>query len=125
MVGIPVGNEFQVNTTTVDSQDNPNIAVDAQGNYVVVWQSGDEESDSGIFAQRYDRFGNAIGGEIEVAADDTRPEFDPVVGMDAEGNFVVAWSDGGGDNNEVRARRFDSDGNALSDAFLVNTEYKN
>ncbi|MEL6225184.1 MAG: Calx-beta domain-containing protein, partial [Cyanobacteria bacterium J06627_8] len=122
MVGIPAGNEFQVNTTTIDSQDDPNVAVDAQGNYVVVWQSGDDGSNSGIFAQRYDRFGNAIGGEIEIAADDTRPEFDPVVGMDANGNFVVSWTDDGGDNNEVRARRFDSDGNALGDAFLVNTE---
>lgn len=124
MVGIPVGEEFQVNTTTIDSQDDPNVAVDAQGNYVVVWQSGDDGNNSGIFAQRYDRFGNAIGGEIEIAADDTRFEFDPVVGMDANGNFVVAWTDGGGDDddNEVRARRFDSEGNALSDAFLVNIE---
>ena len=123
MVGIPVGNEFQVNTTTIDDQDQPNIAVDAQGNYVVVWESTDPESgNEGIFAQRYDRFGTAIGGEIEVAADPGFDEFAPVVGMDADGNFVVAWSDGGGDDNEVRARRFDSDGNALGDAFLVNTE---
>jgi Ca2+-binding RTX toxin-like protein len=123
MVGIPAGNEFQVNTTTSDNQAEPNIAVDAQGNYVVVWESTDPNSgNSGIFAQRYDRFGNAIGGEIEIAADDTRSEFDPVVGVDADGNFVVAWTDGGGDANDVRARRFDSDGNALGDAFLVNAE---
>ncbi|MGB3491712.1 MAG: hypothetical protein WBA57_03215, partial [Elainellaceae cyanobacterium] len=123
MVGIPVGNEFQVNTTTVDDQRLPNIAVDAQGNYVVVWESTDPDSgNAGIFAQRYDRFGTAIGGEIEVAADATRNEFVSSVGMDANGNFVVAWTDGGGDDNEVRARRFGSDGNALGDSFLVNTE---
>ncbi|MEM9447678.1 MAG: Calx-beta domain-containing protein [Cyanobacteria bacterium P01_E01_bin.6] len=122
MVGIPAGNEFQVNTTTIGDQEQPNIAVDAQGNYVVVWESEVDGGDRGIFAQRYDRFGNAIGGEIEVAADPARNEVDPVVGMDASGNFVVSWTDEGGDANDVRARRFDSDGNALGDSFLVNTE---
>ncbi|MGB3496061.1 MAG: hypothetical protein WBA57_25250, partial [Elainellaceae cyanobacterium] len=123
MVGIPVGNEFQVNTTTIDNQNDSNIAVDAQGNYVVVWESDDPDSgNGGIFAQRYDRFGTAIGGEIEIAADATRDESDPVVGMDANGNFVVTWSDDGGGDDDVRARRFDSDGNALGDTFLVNTE---
>ena len=37
MVGISVGNEFQVNTTSAGNQGSPSIAVDAQGNYVVVW----------------------------------------------------------------------------------------
>ena len=121
MIGIPVGEEFQVNTTTIGNHRDPSVAVDAQGNYVVVWESiAPDGNGYDIFAQRYDRFGNALGGEIEVATAPTRVD-EPVVGMDADGNFVVAWTDTGGDENDVRARHFDSNGNALGSSFLVNT----
>ncbi|MEM9449486.1 MAG: Calx-beta domain-containing protein [Cyanobacteria bacterium P01_E01_bin.6] len=123
MIGIPAGNEFQVNTFTTGPQDDPNIAVDAQGNYVVVWESdGQDGGDRGVYAQRYDRFGNALGSEIQVSTATIPDEFDPVVGMDASGNFVVAWTRDTGASVSVRARRFDSDGNALGNPFLVNTE---
>lgn len=121
MIGVPVGNEFQVNTFTTDNQDTPAIAVDAQGNYVVVWESFDQDGDdNGVYAQRYDRFGNAIGTEIQVNSTTLGEQGDPVVGMDANGNFVVAWTqDLFGVN--VYARRFDSNGNALGNQFRVNT----
>ena len=35
----PNGGEFQVNTFTLDFQYQPAVAADAQGNFVVVWQS--------------------------------------------------------------------------------------
>ncbi|MEO1520325.1 MAG: hypothetical protein AAFU78_06060, partial [Cyanobacteria bacterium J06633_2] len=128
MIGIPVGEEFRVNATTMDRQDDPNVAVDAQGNYVVVWESIDpdkpESGDVGIFAQRYDRFGNALGSEIEVA-NEAAPNngANPVVGKDADGNFVVSWTGNAGNRSRdtVNARRFDSNGNTLGDSFRVNT----
>ncbi|MEM9219285.1 MAG: Calx-beta domain-containing protein [Cyanobacteria bacterium P01_F01_bin.150] len=133
MVGISVGNEFQVNTTSAGDQGSPSIAVDAQGNYVVVWQdTGASDTpltsllgrQGNIFAQRYDRFGNVIGEEIEVAVGDGLSELDPAVAMDADGNFVVSWtaSNIGGTANDVIARRFDNDGDALGDSFVVNSQ---
>ncbi|MEL6222761.1 MAG: Calx-beta domain-containing protein, partial [Cyanobacteria bacterium J06627_8] len=131
MIGVPVGEEFRVNTTTMGFQSQPNVAVDAQGNYVVVWKITDlAEGNADIFAQRYDRFGNALGGEIEVAAALTGVD-EPVVGMDVDGNFVVVWTDEKENENDVdarrfdrnvKARRFDRNGNALGDSFRVNTE---
>src|SRR5262249_58360141 len=35
----PVGSEFQVNTTTTDQQYEPDVAVDASGNFGIVWAS--------------------------------------------------------------------------------------
>ena len=51
-------------------------------------------------------------------------ELDPVVAMDADGNFVVSWtaSNIGDTANDVIARRFDNDGNALGDSFGVNSQ---
>ncbi len=36
---LPAGAEFQVNTYTTDQQEDPAVAVDADGDFVVVWHS--------------------------------------------------------------------------------------
>ena len=124
MIGVPAGNEFQINTFTTNSQDTPAVAVDAEGNYVVVWESFDQDGDGdGVYAQRYDRFGNALGSEIQVNASTNGDQDDPVVGMDANGNFVVAWTDDTGSSVSVQARRFDSNGNAVGSQFIVNSTF--
>ncbi len=55
--GMAVGTEFQVNTYTPKSQSFPDVAVDGQGRYAVVWtssgQDGDEGAAGGIFGQRF------------------------------------------------------------------------
>ena len=128
MTGVSVGNNFRVNRSTIGDQDNPAVAVDAQGNYVVVWQrnnfANNQNSGGGIFAQRYDRFGNAIGAEIRVNTNPpSNAQRDPVIGMDANGNFVVAWTSSVGPG--VWARRFNSAGNALGDQFSVSLRQGN
>src|SRR5262245_9046858 len=37
--GAPQGSQFQVNTYTTNLQDDPAVAADAAGNFVVVWRS--------------------------------------------------------------------------------------
>jgi hypothetical protein len=140
--GNPVGNEFQVNSTTLDWQDNPDVAVDADGDFVVVWQSysyGDTPDENGytwgdtdIFAQRYDANGNPIGGEFQVntTAEDWQENAD--VAMDADGDFVVVWqSYSYGDtpdengytwgDTDIFAQRYDANGNPIGGEFQVNT----
>ncbi len=54
------GSEFLVNTTTLNAQKNPSVAMDNNGNFVVVWQSLDQDgSNNGIYAQRYNAAGVA------------------------------------------------------------------
>jgi hypothetical protein len=57
-----IGNEFIVNTYTVGYQINHELAMDENGNFVVVWQDGGsgyssadglDGSSSGIFGQRF------------------------------------------------------------------------
>ena len=44
-----VGSEFQVNTYTINNQENPSVASFSNGNFVVTWQSLDQDGDrSGI-----------------------------------------------------------------------------
>ena len=54
-----------INTTTTDRQREPATCSDAAGNFVVVWQSYDQDGDGyGIFARRFDSSGAARGSEL-------------------------------------------------------------
>ncbi len=123
--------EFRVNSATGNTQETSQegrgsqqaVAIDAEGDYVVVWSSSNQDGSGwGIYAQLYDQHGAARGGELLINSGDTNYDQKwATVGMDAAGNFVVAWTDFGllGDS-DIFARRFDADGNALGGIFQVN-----
>jgi len=126
----PVGSQFQVNTYTTGYQWDASVAADAEGNFVVVWESdgsaGSDASDSSIQGQRYDATGNALGSEFQVNTYTTNAQERPSVAADADGSFVVVWkSDGsaGSDSSgsSVQGQRYDASGNALGSEFQVNT----
>jgi len=99
-----LGAEFVANTTTAGQQNDPAVAMDATGDFVVVWAAN---TGPGTVAQRFDAAGVAQGGEIAVQS--AGSSIDPAVAMDAAGNFVVAWMRGGTERG-VYARYFAADG---------------
>lgn len=53
-LGGAVGNEFRVNADTTNNQANPAVARNAEGDFVVAWESnGQDGSGNGIYARRY------------------------------------------------------------------------
>lgn len=51
--GAPVGAEFKVNTYTTGGFRHPSVAMDSAGNYVIAWESWDQDGDGyGIYARR-------------------------------------------------------------------------
>lgn len=99
--GVPEGSEFQVNTYTTSYQNSPVIAVDADGNFVVVWRSSFQDgSGGGTFGQRYSSAGSPLGGEFQVNTYTTANQNFPSVGADSLGNFVVAWEAFGQDASD-------------------------
>ena len=91
---VPLGNEFRINTTTAGDQDKPDVAMDAGGNFVVVWESPKEivSCDApDIYMQRYFANGTPNGGEVKVNSYTAGPQAKPKVAMDNSGNFVVVW----------------------------------
>ncbi|WP_162542163.1 SdrD B-like domain-containing protein [Gemmata obscuriglobus] len=131
--GTPVGNEFRVNTTTLGDQGSPSVAMDADGDFIVTWQSYGQEGtygnyyghNLGIYAQRYSASGAAVGSEFRVNTFTYGLQFQPSVAMDADGDFVIAWASGGqgpGSNwYDVYAQRYSASGAALGSEFRVNT----
>ena len=104
--GAPAGSEFQVNTYTTSDQFGPEVAMDADGDFVVTWysygSSGTDASGGSIQGQRFAADGSPAGGELQVNTYTTDFQNRPAVAMDADGDFVVAWesdSSGGTDTD--------------------------
>jgi len=51
--GTAQGSEFLVNTHTTGTQSVSSIAMDADGDFVIAWQSGQDGSVTGIYVQRF------------------------------------------------------------------------
>jgi hypothetical protein len=119
----PAGSEFLVNTYTTSSQRLPAVAVDANGDFVVVWQSLGPDAGYGIFGQRFSVAGARRGSEFQVNTYTTSTQRLPAVATDANGNFVVVWQSIGQDGAGygIFARRFDAAGTPLGADFRVNS----
>jgi len=117
-----VGVEFRVNTATADAQYSPRIAMDADGNYVVVWVSyGQDGSYEGVYAQRYASNGATLAAEIRVNTNTYQHQRRPSVAMDANGDFVVVWESPDGSLLGIYAQRYSKDGTPIGSEFRVNT----
>ena len=65
--GIPVGQEFRVNTTTDSSQELPAVVGLADGAFVITWQGPSPlQQTNEIYAQLYDSSGLPVGSEFTV-----------------------------------------------------------
>lgn len=114
-----------MNTYTTGYQFSPSIASDAAGNFVVVWESGEDHVhlNYGVFGQRYDSSGHPLGGEFQVNSYWLNNQRSPSVAMSPSGSFVVAWDSdylNRGDE-DIFVRRFDSTGAPMGAEFQVNT----
>jgi hypothetical protein len=92
------------------------VASDANGNFVVVWQSYLQDgSSSGIFGQRFNAAGLPQGAEFQVNSYTTSYQFGPAAAADANGNVVVVWNSLGqdGSNWGVFGQRFGVAGQAF------------
>ncbi len=91
--GSPLGAEFRVNTSTPGDQNHADVAVDHEGNFVVVWQSdSDGQGYPEVVGQRFDATGSPTGAEFVVSG---LPGYagatGPAVATGGDGEFVVAW----------------------------------
>jgi len=116
------GAEFQVNTRTSNKQENPAISMDAEGNFVVVWNSYLQDgSSNGIYGRCFDSNCSPVGDEFQVNTTISGNQREPSVAMDAAGNFVVVWYGPGENEEDIFARRFDPNGLPVSEEYRVNS----
>lgn len=121
---VPTGAEFQVNSYTSAGQSLPDIGMDGEGDFVVVWGSfGQDGSYLGVFAQRFNSTGSPQAAEFQLNTRTTSFQSRPTVAMEGDGDFVVAWESYLQDGSAygIFARGFDSTGGPQATEFQVNS----
>jgi len=123
----PLSDEFQINTTTSGNQKEPSVAMDAGGNFVVVWHGPGivEEDKEDIFARRFDPNGQTLGSEFRVNTYTNEKQLYPVVAMDNDGGFIIVWESMNIPEQGKKAicgRLYDSNGLNIGPEFVVNEE---
>ncbi|MFG5384515.1 hypothetical protein, partial [Yoonia sp. R2-816] len=122
--GVPVGDEFQLNTETDGHQSLPDVAALNDGGFVAVWYSYGQDGDQGgIFAQRFSQDGTPSGSEFQVNTHTAGQQIWPTVTVLTDGSFVVSWQSAlqDGDLFGIYGQRFNADGTPLGAEFQINT----
>ncbi len=123
--GSAAGAEFRVNTSTLATQEVPNVAMDADGDFVISWSST-HDGIRNVYAQRYNADGSTAGAEFRVNSYTIGFQSNPDTAMAANGNFIITWNSFGQENNTsgsfgIYAQRYNADGSMAGDEFKANT----
>lgn len=119
--GVALGAEFHLPSTFVNGDQRlPRMGVDASGRFALVWQDAlADGSSSAIALRRFDVAGNALGLDVVVNTTTVGAQTSPVVAVDADGTFLVAWEDWSVGTPRVRGRRFGADGAPIGADFVM------
>ena len=118
--GDAIGSLIAVNDTTAGNQQWASVAIDEDGEFVIVWTDRLQQT---VNYKQYFADGTEKGGEQAVNVPAVSgAAIDANIGMNSAGDFVITWvAEGTGDGKEIYASLFDSDGALVRDNFLVNT----
>ena len=125
-VPVPQSGELLVSAPNPVARFGAGIAADADGDFVVVWQSYQQEGPTwNVYARRFAADGTPRGDEFRVnqavGEDAGSQRFEPSVAMDADGDFLVVWEQWGYGQADIYARRYSADGAPAGDDFQVNS----
>lgn len=127
----PLGNEIAVPQISHSLPYSASLAMAPNGQFAVSWTDRDAHFE-GIYARTFDAQGNPLSDDIPVNQYTTDQQEFSRVAMDQSGNIVVTWHSNyqdeagidsipGLNGSGIYARRFASNGDALSNEFRVNT----
>ncbi|MBV1913759.1 MAG: hypothetical protein KUG72_00130 [Pseudomonadales bacterium] len=96
----------------------PQIAFDASGHALAVWQQSDGGIISGIWSNRFD--GSSWGIAEPVENNNVVDIFTPRIAVDASGNALVVWQQFDGTRRDLWSNHFD--GNSWGTPELIETD---
>ena len=92
--GLPVGDEFVVNTYDYDNQYRADIAADSNGGFVIAWDSiGLDGDGTAVISQQFDAAGVVTGPELVINTSVIGDQSAPTIAASASGKYVIAWTD--------------------------------
>ncbi|HYD67955.1 calcium-binding protein [Azospirillum sp.] len=117
--GAALGGEFRVNSVTGRNEVSPSVAALGNGGFMVVWhdyQTSLGADPIGVYAQRYDASGVAVGAQMTLSPVGCATP--PKVVALADGSALALWQ---ASNGTIAGQRFDANGQALTGVYAVST----
>jgi hypothetical protein len=116
--GIPLGSSVKVNDNTGTSKQSlPVIAMDRNGNVVVVWNDS-RNGNYDIYSQRYNSSGVAQGANQKINDINSDHRF-PKIAIAQNGNYVITWTALVNNLPDIYAQRFSSNGTKIGGNTLI------
>ena len=110
---------FQSNSYTVGQQDFSSVAIDANGQFIIIWQDHARDGDrSGVFGQLFDATGSFLENDFQVNTETRFHQDRPAVAMATDGRFAAVWGDGL-ITREIKAQVFDAQANKVGTEIRV------
>jgi len=122
--GVASGSEFLINTTTANTQWEPDITALENGGFVVTWEDSALDGDGyGVFGQIYDSSAVKVGSEFQVNTHTTGDQKFSSTASLYDGKFVVTWQSDGqdGDGYGIYGQIYTAAGVASGSEFQINT----
>lgn len=115
---VPIGSEFQINSSTTGNQTQPDVAVQSDGSFLVVWE---DSASNDALARRFSRLGDPQGGEfLAISSVLSDAAVRPSVATFDDDSFIATAALGSSD--VLLGRRFDAQGQPLGGEFPVDSD---
>jgi hypothetical protein len=118
----PQGAPFRVSACTTCLQQFPAVAGSNSGAFLAVWRGASASDPNGVSGRFFSATGTPLGTDVLANKDLTQDQYDPAVASDAQGNYIVVWSEVVNGNSEIKGRRYQPNGTPLGPAFKVNQD---
>lgn len=121
---VPYGDQFQVNDYIVGRQQFSDIALDDEGNFVVVWVNDKDPDPNWISGRIFNADGTPATDEFQVNTLIGGQVEEPRVAMAGDGRFVVVWHDTDGLDGSmysVRGQRYWANGLPYGSEMQINS----
>jgi hypothetical protein len=118
----PQGAPFKVSSCTACIQQVPAVAGSPSGAFLTVWKGASAADPNGVSGRFFTSKGNPRGADFLANKDLVGDQYDPAVAVDAQGNFIVVWSEVVNGNSEIKGRRYQVNGTPLGAPFKVNQD---
>ncbi len=125
--GVRAFHDRTVNSDASGDQDEPELALAADGSFVAVWEDDSSSSDGSgnldVLLRGFGDCGCESFGDVAVHGDTSGDQREPAVAVGTGSEIVVAWADDSDDNGyyQIHARGFAADGSERFAEITVNS----
>lgn len=118
--GTPLGGEFAVASVGGNSVRPLAVGVADGGEFVVLWERIVSVGNWVYDGQRFDAGGAPAGAVFQINEQAHSPQNEAAsVAFLPDGGFLVAWGQNVGNQGDIRARRYDDEGQAAGSGFAI------